>query len=91
MTQIVIGILTIIIGIISISTLTGALWVVNTGSGFWAGGWILTTGILGVCAGKNTKNSCLVGVHLAFNIIATIIAFLDGIFFAVALGYVQQC
>ena len=72
-------------GIIAIA-ITETYWVRNNGAGIWAGGWILLTGILGVSAAKNPRNNSLIGVHLAFNIIATIIAFLDGIFFAIAIG-----
>ena len=37
-----------------------------------AGGWLLITGILGVCSGFFFANKLLVGVYLSFNIIAMI-------------------
>ena len=84
-TQIIIGILSIILGIVIIAT-TENFWARDIGAAVWAGVWIGVTGILGASSASHPNNSCLNGTHLAFCIVSTIIAFIDGIFFAVALG-----
>ena len=61
-------------------------WLTESGGGIWGGAWILVTGIIGVCSSFRPSNGGLNGTHMAFCIVATIVAFLDGIFFAVGLA-----
>ena len=84
-TQFLIGVLTIIIGIVCLFILRENFWVINTGCTLWTGAWIVATGILCMCAGRYHHVHSLVGVTLSFNILATIVTFLDGIFFVMAL------
>ena len=83
----VIGALTLILGI-SATTAISKYWVNASGGGIWGGIWILITGILGIVSASQPTNGCLNGTHMAFNIIASIVAFIDGIMFSVGVGYV---
>ena len=84
--QILIGKISIIVGAVGLGQLSTRSYV-STGAGVWTGVWIFVTGIMGVCAGMNTHNRCLLGVHLAFSIVANIISGLDAIFFAQSFRY----
>ena len=85
-TQIVIGSLTLLVGIIA-AAIMNHFWVNRSGAGIWGGLWILVTGVLGVFSASHPSNGCLNGVHMAFNIITTCLSFIDGIMFVVGLGY----
>lgn len=85
-TQLVIGILTGILGIAVIGALNARTWTTSTGAGIWAGGWITITGIIGVCSVRNTSNN-LNGVYMAFSIISTCVAGLAGLFFILAVTF----
>lgn len=82
-TQLVIGILTVIFGIAVVSRLYEEVWTTNTGAGVWAGIWIIITGIIGLCSVKDYNNRCLNGLYLAFSIVSTCVAFLAGLFFII--------
>lgn len=84
--QICIGSLTLLLGIIAIAALSYDYWLQRSGGGIWGGLWILVTGIIGLVSSYKTDVGSLNGLNMAFNIIATIVAFLDGIFFAIGLG-----
>lgn len=86
-TQLIIGILTLIFGIAAIARLYSNSWTTNTGAGIWAGGWIMITGIIGVCSARNWRNSSLNGVYMAFSIISTCASALSGLFFIVAVVF----
>lgn len=89
-TQIVIGALTFILGIVVVAVMKH-YWVNNSGTAIVAGIWIVVTGVLGVFSSQQKDNSCLNGTHMAFNIIATVGVFIDGCIFAAALGYYNTC
>lgn len=85
-TQVIIGSFTIIFGIIAVAALSYNYWVQKSGGGIWGGLWILVTGIFGVASSYHPQNGTLNGFNMAFNIISTMVAFLDGMFFVIGLG-----
>ena len=84
-TQVVIGTLTFLLGIVVVATMR-YYWANNSGTAIVAGIWIIVTGTLGICSCQQNQNSCLNGTHMAFCIIATIGSFIDGCIFAAAIG-----
>lgn len=90
-TQLVIGVVTLGLGIGFILSIEGYYWVSYSSGGVWGGVCIIVTGIFGICASFNPNNRCLIGTTLAFNIIATILSFIDGIILMVGLAYTTAC
>jgi len=83
-TQLIIGILSVIIGIAVVASLYANSWVRNSGAGIWAGLWICITGILGIIFTLKWKNGVLSGCYLTFSILSTILAFITTIFYIIA-------
>ncbi|XP_057291365.1 membrane-spanning 4-domains subfamily A member 8-like [Hydractinia symbiolongicarpus] len=90
-TQIVIGFLTIALGIGATAGFKKDYWLTDSGAGIWGGLWISVTGIIGVYSASNPASAGLNGTHMAFCIISTVVAFVDGIIFAVGLGIYNNC
>jgi len=90
-TQIVIGALTVLLGIIAIAVFEYGYWVNGSGSGIWFGIWILITGIIGVMSAKNPQQTSLNGVNMGFSIVCCVVSFFVGIFYIVALVYYSNC
>ena len=78
----IIGVISLLLGIATIAAVD-RYWLSYVSGGIWGGIWIIVTGILGICASIYSNNNCLVGTTLAFNIIATVVACIDGILFLV--------
>ena len=57
-------------------------WLTESGAGIWSGVWFVTTGIIAVVSAKLPQSQALNNIHMAFSIIATILAFTDGVMFA---------
>jgi len=79
-TQILLGCLTLIAGIIAVTELDGHGFAGSIGTGIWAGAWIVSTGVLGWGAYRQNKQS-MNGAYMALSIVSTIVAGLAGIFF----------
>ncbi|XP_057291362.1 membrane-spanning 4-domains subfamily A member 8-like [Hydractinia symbiolongicarpus] len=90
-TQIVIGFLTLALGIGATAGFRKNYWLTDSGAGIWGGLWVLVTGIIGVCSASKPASGGLNGTHMAFCIISTVVAFIDGIIFAVGLGIYNTC
>jgi len=86
-TQLVIGALTVVLGIAAVAAIPNYSWMRDSGSGIWGGIWITVTGIIGVVSAWNWKNRCLDGVYLAFSIISTITCFVTGIIYIIAVAW----
>jgi len=84
-TQIVIGMLSILLGIIGRATFYGNTWVALIGTGIWSGIWFVMTGIIGIRSARNYMD--LNGnftKYMVFNIISTIVSGLAGLFAVLA-------
>lgn len=86
-TQIVIGVLLAIFGIIAAAINPGyTYWATAGHTPIWGGILVLVTGIIGILYAKNTGNGCLKGWTIALNIILCIIMALDTIFYGIGGG-----
>lgn len=83
--QVMIGALTLFFGIGATAGFSAQFWLTQIGSGIWGGIWIKVTGIVTMLFSRSPNHSILNVTSLAFCIISTILAFLDGIFFAIGL------
>lgn len=82
-TQLVIGIVSLLFGIGSAAAVVGRS---NVGSGLWAGGWIALTGFIGIFYSKN-PNGGLGGVYMAFSIISTLTSGIAGIILIILVAW----
>ena len=91
-TQVVVGVLTAALGVVSIVKLNMEYtFATTTHAGVWVGGWILLVGLVGVCHSRNWSNRCLNNFYMILNIITMGVAGLFGLAFVVtALFFVNQ-
>jgi len=87
-TQIVIGSLTFLFGILNTSLVN--FWVGYVGFAIWGGVWIVVGGILGVASAGKTSSKCLNGSNMAFAIVSTLLMVIDLAFYGIAVGEMQN-
>lgn len=89
-TQMVIGALVIIFGILCIITVRH--WTSYVGFGIWTGIWVVITGILGFLGAKhdNSPNKCLIGCFMGFSITACVISGIMFICYGFAVSYFSE-
>ncbi|XP_057291367.1 membrane-spanning 4-domains subfamily A member 8-like isoform X1 [Hydractinia symbiolongicarpus] len=90
-TQIVIGILSFVFGIGAATGFDRGFFVNKTGPGIWGGIWIFVTGVIGVISTTRPKSSPLNGTHMAFCIVSVMVAFINGVMFAIGLSFYNEC
>jgi len=86
-TQLVIGALTVILGIATAAAIGHYSWMGDSGSGIWGGIVITVTGVIGVISAWKWENRCLEGVYLVFSIISTVISGITGIIYIIAVAW----
>jgi len=88
LTQILIGSLTILFGILAVALLN--YWAGYVGFAIWGGIWIVIGGILGVYSAANTSSAALNWTNMAFAIVSTCIMFIDFIIYCIAVGQMRN-
>ena len=88
--QLIIGILSFIAGVITISLATEG---VTIGEGIWGGIWIGITGVLGLVSSLTNCNNgcCLAGTYMAFSIVSTVAAFINITILSIDIAISSNC
>ena len=80
-----IGFLTLVFGIVTVTVLNKRFWVNESGAGVWFGIGIIITGVIGIASSKKPIATGLNGCNMAFNIVCSSLSVIVEIFFAIGI------